>query len=81
MPILKNAQKALRASKRKAVVNRKVKSQVKTAVATFKSDPSMKTLSVAFSRVDKAAKHNIFHKNKAARMKSSLSKQLVSTAK
>lgn len=74
MPILKNAKKALRASKRKAVFNRNVKSRTKTAVDAVKKTPSMEKLSAAYSAIDKAVKRNIFHKNKAARLKQQLSK-------
>lgn len=76
MPLLKNAIKALKVSQRKAEVNRRVKSQTKTAIDTFKAQPTAENLSTAFSRIDRAVKNNIFHKNKAARMKSSLSSLL-----
>lgn len=76
MPILKNAQKALRVSLHKAEMNRQVKSQTKTAMDAFKSKPSAEGLATAFSRIDRAVKNNIFHKNKAARMKSALSSLL-----
>lgn len=72
MPILKNAKKALRVSKRKAVLNRRVKSQVKTAIDTMKASPSQENLSKAYEAIDTAVKKNIYHKNKAARMKSQL---------
>lgn len=74
MPILANAKKALRSSQRKAVFNQRVKSMVKTAVKTVKGEPNPKNLSEAFSNIDKAVKKNIFHRNKAARLKSQLSK-------
>lgn len=74
MPILKNAKKALRVSQRKAVVNGRIKSRMKTAVDAVKKSPAAETLSAAFAAVDTAAKRNIIHKNKAARIKSQLSK-------
>lgn len=76
MPILKNAQKALRVSKRKAVFNRRSKSRMKTAMDRVKKTPSKINLALAFSAVDRAVKKNIIHKNKAARMKSKISKLL-----
>ena len=76
MPILKNAQKALRVSKRKAVFNRRSKSRMKTAIDRVKKTPSKINLALAFSAVDRAVKKNIIHKNKAARMKSKISKLL-----
>jgi small subunit ribosomal protein S20 len=74
MPILKNAKKALRVSKRKNIVNRKVKSQVKTAIDQATKEPSQENLSKASSKIDRAVKKNLIHKNKAARVKSRLAK-------
>ncbi len=76
MPILKNAKKALRVSKRKTLVNRAVKSKVKTAMDAFKANPSEDTLKKAFSTVDKSVKKNIIHRNKAARIKARLAKSV-----
>ena len=77
MPILANAKKALKVSKKKAIINRQVKSRVKTKTDAFAKEPSVSTLSQAFSSIDRAVKKNLFHKNKAARMKSRLSKMVV----
>lgn len=74
MPILKNAQKALRASKRKQIFNRTAKSKAKTAMDAVKKNPTMETLSSAYSAIDKAVKRHIFHKNKAAHLKQQLAK-------
>ena len=76
MPILKNAQKALRASKRKQLVNRRVKSQVKTNVDALKKNLKVEDLPKAYSAIDKAVKKNLMHKNKAARLKKQASKLL-----
>lgn len=73
MPILKNAKKALRVSKRKTVINSRIKSRMKTLVDAFKKAPTMESLSAAYSAVDTAVKKNIIQKNKAARLKSQLS--------
>ncbi len=74
MPILKNAKKALRNSARKAVVNSRVKSQMKTAIAAAKTAPGKEKLSAAYSSIDIAVKQNLIHHNKAARLKRQLSK-------
>jgi len=74
MPILKNAKKALRASKRKTEVNKRVKSRTKTALDTLKTTPTAESLAAVFSAIDKSVKRNIFHRNKAARLKSQMSK-------
>ena len=59
--------------------NRSVKRQVKELVDAFKKSPTTKSYSQAVSALDKAAKTNIIHKNKAARLKSRLSKRLTKT--
>lgn len=74
MPILKNAKKALRVSERKAAINRRVKSRVKTMLDAHRKSPSSLSLGAAYSAIDKAVKGNIFHKNKAARLKSQMNK-------
>ena len=80
MPILSNAKKALRASRRKAVYNQIVKSRVKTASDAVQKNPTMEKLVTAYSAIDTATKRNVFHKNKAARLKSQLA-QLVKPTK
>ncbi len=74
MPILKNAKKALRVSKRKTVINSRVKSKMRTAVKQMGKAPSADSLRAAYSSIDKAVKNKLVKKNKAARMKSQLSK-------
>ncbi len=74
MPILKNAKKALRSSKRKAVINLIVKSKMKSSLKKTKLKPSVANLNNAYSAVDKACKKNLIHKNKAARLKRQISK-------
>lgn len=81
MPILQNAKKALRSSQKKAVYNQKVKSKVKNMIDKMKKEPSVEALNNVFSAIDKAVKRNIFHKNKAARLKSQMSKLLKVEAK
>ena len=74
MPILHNAHKALRVSKRKAASRQPIKSKVKTMTDAMKSKPTGENLSSAFSAIDRAVKRNIFHKKQGARLKSHLSK-------
>lgn len=74
MPILANAKKALRVSVKKTTTNRRTKSLVKTFSDAVKKKTSAETLSGAFSKIDKAVKKNVLHKNKAARMKSQLAR-------
>jgi len=72
MPILKNAKKALRVSDRKAVIRQPAKSRVKTMLDAAKKSPTAETVSQAFSAIDRAAKINVFHKKKAAHLKSQI---------
>ncbi|HKY74055.1 MAG TPA: 30S ribosomal protein S20 [Patescibacteria group bacterium] len=81
MPILAHAKKALRQAIRRTVFNRPIKSRVKTMSDLVKKTPSLDNLKKAYSAIDTAVKRNIFHKNKAARLKSQLSKLLAKAAK
>lgn len=77
MPILKNAKKALRSSTKKAEVNGRIRSMLKTMADKMIKTPSAEVLSQAFSAVDKAVKRKVIHANKAARIKSRMSKLIV----
>lgn len=74
MPLLKHAKKKLKQDKKRTIRNKKVKNTFKALVKKAKEEKSAKAVSAAFKGIDKAAKKNIIHKNKAARMKSALSK-------
>jgi len=75
MPVLANAKKALRASRRKAAINRRTRSKMRTSVVEFKAQPDQTKLPSAFSAIDRAAKQRIIHPNKAARFKRQLNRQ------
>lgn len=74
MPVLKHAKKKLRQDKKRTATNKKVKDLYKDLVKAAKANPTKETVSKAFQGIDKATKSFIIHKNKAARLKSSLSK-------
>lgn len=74
MPLLKHAKKKLRQDKQRTLKNKSVRSVYKSALKTARENPTEPNVTKAFSLVDKAAKHNLIHDNKAARLKSSLSK-------
>jgi len=74
MPVLKHAKKKLRQDKVRTVRNKKLKELFKKLVKEARAKKTKEAVSVAFSTIDKAAKHHLLHKNKAARMKASLSK-------
>lgn len=76
MPVLPHAKKALRASLRKAQYNKRVKSAAVTAMKKMRLKPTQDSLKTAYRAIDLAAKRNVFHVNKAARLKSQLAKLL-----
>ena len=77
MPILKNAKKALRVSERRATVNNRVRSRMRTLLQKMRNNPSTDQLTVVFSAIDKAVNKNLIHANKAARLKAQMSKLVV----
>jgi small subunit ribosomal protein S20 len=84
MPIIKSAKKRVRVAKKAAVRNSKTKRSLKGALKAFHrtviGSDKKKTASAqssAQSALDKAAKKNVIHKNKAARQK----RQLAAKAK
>ena len=79
MPVIKSAKKAQRRDRRRGVVNDKIRRKMKLAVKLVKKNPSAKNLAEAYRMVDRAAKKGVVHKNKAARLKSRLTKQLKDT--
>jgi len=79
MPVTKQAIKKVRQDKRKAVFNLQRKKAYKEAVKKYLKNPTPAGLRSVFVAVDRAAKTNVIHKNKAARIKSRLSKKLKPT--
>lgn len=80
MPVLKHAKKKLRQDKKRTVANETVKDTYKELLKVAKTKKTDEAIRKAFSGLDKAAKKHIIHANKAARLKSSLTK-LVSGGK
>lgn len=76
MPVTKTAKRALRVSKRKGVANSKERSKLEIAIRTAQKSKKIKDVVLASSLADRAAKKSLIHKNKASRLKSSLSKLL-----
>lgn len=75
MPVTKQAKKKLRKDIRREKKNSVLKSEFKKVLKNTKKNPTVKKLSEATKIIDKAAKKNIIHKNKAARLKSRLARQ------
>jgi ribosomal protein S20 len=76
MPVTKTAKRALRGAERKLAVNKAILKRFGVAVRRAKKTKSKDKILEAISLADKAAKKRAIHKNKAARIKSSLSKLL-----
>lgn len=70
MPISASAKKSLRVALRKTAINRRRKRLIKEAI----KKNTVEKLSQTISLIDKGAKWGIFHKNKAAHLKSRLMK-------
>lgn len=74
MPVTKTAKRALRSSANKADVNSMIKKALEIAIRTAEKVKSAVKVGEAVSLVDRASKKKVIHKNKAARIKSRLSK-------
>jgi small subunit ribosomal protein S20 len=81
MPVLKHAKKKLRQDKVRTAKNKKQREQYKDAIKAARKNPAAKAVSAAFAEIDKASKNKLIHKNKAGRLKSSLSKIIDDTKK
>ncbi len=74
MPIIKSAKKAVSSAKRKHRTNQTHRKQYKEAVKAVRTGTG--ELGQAFKALDKAAKTNVIHANKASRLRSRLAKLL-----
>lgn len=81
MPLLKQARKKMRHDRKRTLQNKDKKIALKKLVKTMRKVPSAPNLTAVFSKLDKAVKTNLIHKNKANRLKSRLAKTLGKTAK
>lgn len=74
MPIIKSAIKRAKQTLKRRERNVGIKQEIKSAVKSFMSKPSAKTLSAAQSEIDTAVKKGLIKKNTASRRKAGLSK-------
>ncbi len=74
MPVTKQAKKKLRKDRKREKANLKLVKGIKKVIKKTRTSPTLKQLTQASKTIDKAAKNNIIHKNKAARLKSRLSR-------
>jgi small subunit ribosomal protein S20 len=76
MPVTKTAKRALRSSERKAEINKSILKRMEIATRIAKKTLKKTDITKAISLIDRAVKKKTIHKNKASRIKSSLSKLL-----
>lgn len=74
MPVTKSASKKMRQDIKKRRLNQLKKENLKNLLKKARREPTEKNIKVALSFLDKAAKINLIHENKASRLKSRLSK-------
>jgi len=73
MPIIARAAKKLRHDRKRTKITMVARENLRGVVKSFRKSPTKKSIDLVFKTLDKAAKRNIIHKNKAARLKSRLS--------
>ncbi|MBR4618604.1 MAG: 30S ribosomal protein S20 [Bacilli bacterium] len=81
MPNIKSAKKRVRSNAKKEVVNNTITSSMRTAIKNFEKsvkandkELASNNLNIAIQRIDKAKSAGLVHLNKAARLKSRLTK-------
>lgn len=81
MPVTVTAKRALRSSARKESVNNLIRKNLEVAVRVAKKSKKPGDIIKAISLTDRAVKTNLFHANKAARLKSQLARIASLTSK
>jgi len=80
-----SAKKRMRQDAKKRLHNRFYKKTTRTAIKTLREiedkDEAEKFMPKVVSMIDRLAKRNLFHKNKAANLKSKLAKHVASLGK
>lgn len=74
MPNIKSAKKKLKQDRTKTKRNLKYEHLIERAIKEVKKKKDQGSLKKVYSIIDKAAKKKIIHRNKAARLKSRISK-------
>ena len=75
MPLIKSAKKKLKQDKKRSVLNLIYKKNYKDLLKQAKVDKKPGIVKKAISSIDKAVKKGIIHVNKAARLKSQITKK------
>ena len=81
MPNIKSAKKRMRSNAKKSEINAVVTTSMRTAIKKFEKEvragnkeEANNNLNIAVQRIDKAVSAGLVHMNKAARLKSRLTK-------
>jgi small subunit ribosomal protein S20 len=74
MPVIRGAKKKLKVDRKRESSNKKAEAHIDMVVKKAQKKPTPTTIQAAFKAIDKGVKKEIYHKNKAARIKSRLSK-------
>jgi small subunit ribosomal protein S20 len=77
MPVTAQAEKKLRRDRKQQKINAVHRTHLRDGVKKMRKTPTKKQLQAVFTLLDKSVKLHVIHKNKAARLKSRLSKLLV----
>ena len=75
VPLIKSAKKKLKQDKKRSVLNLIYKKNYKDLLKQAKVDKKPGIVKKAISSIDKAVKKGIIHVNKAARLKSQITKK------
>lgn len=81
MPVTKTAKRALRGSRAKELVNKLTIGKLEVAIRQAKKSKTAEKVVKAISLADRAAKRKVIHRNKAARIKSQMTKLISSKKK
>lgn len=76
MPLLKHAKKKQRQDIKKTIEQKKLKTIYKQLIKKVKETPTQEGANAAYKAIDKAAKINMLHDNKAAHLKSDVAKAM-----
>ncbi|OGH10519.1 MAG: hypothetical protein A2857_00840 [Candidatus Levybacteria bacterium RIFCSPHIGHO2_01_FULL_36_15] len=79
MPLTRSAIKKLRKDRKIEKKNESFKQELRRALKKAEKEKKSEQITQAISLTDKAVKKNIYHKNKAARLKSNLAKLTIKT--
>jgi small subunit ribosomal protein S20 len=77
MPVIKSAKKKLKVDRKRESANKKMKAFVGSVVKNAQKKPTPENVREAFRAIDRGVKKDIFHKNKASRMKSRLANLII----